>query len=61
MPCPEPLGENGDRAMWTNPGPPRTATVPGLQRITSLRSMLRCARDTRDASAPNQWAEMALL
>src|SRR6266404_3199777 len=27
--------------------PPQTGTVPGLQRIIALRSMLRCARDTR--------------
>src|SRR3981189_2032756 len=31
-----------------DPGPSRTVTVPGLQRITSLRFVLRCARDTRD-------------
>ncbi len=30
-----------------DPGPPQTGTVPGLQRIIALRSMLRCARDTR--------------
>src|SRR5438034_10666846 len=30
-----------------DPGPPRTAEVPGLQRIIPLRFMLRCARDTR--------------
>jgi hypothetical protein len=34
-----------------DPGPPRTGTVPGLQRIIiALRFMLRCARDTRGAS-----------
>src|SRR5215831_7142850 len=30
-----------------DPGPPRTGTVPGLQRIIALCFMLRCARDTR--------------
>src|SRR5436189_1276300 len=34
-----------------NPGSPRSRTIPGLQRITSLRSVLRCARDTRDEGA----------
>src|SRR5947199_2164077 len=33
-----------------NPGPPQTVTVPGLQRITSLRFVLRCARDTRNTN-----------
>src|SRR6516165_3664799 len=33
-----------------DPGPPQTVTVPGLQRTTSLRFVLRCARDTRDTS-----------
>jgi len=28
------------------PGPPQTATIPGLQRTTSLRFVLRCTRDT---------------
>src|SRR5262245_11074450 len=31
-----------------DPGPPRTGTVPGLQRIVALRFTLRCARDTRN-------------
>ena len=30
-----------------DPGPPRTVTIPDLQRIIPLRFMLRCARDTR--------------
>src|SRR5882724_6856374 len=30
-----------------DPGPPRTGTVPGLQRTTRLRLALRCARDTK--------------
>src|SRR5262245_56238778 len=29
-----------------DPGPSRTATIPGLQRTTRLRLALRCARDT---------------
>src|SRR5438552_6934772 len=29
-----------------DPGPPRTVTIPGLHRTTSLCFVLRCARDT---------------
>src|SRR6516162_5178494 len=29
-----------------DPGPPRSVTIPGLQRTIPLRFMLRCARDT---------------
>ena len=42
-----------------DPGPPRTGTVPGLQRTTRLRLALRCARDTkgdqRSLSCPKCW------
>src|ERR1700730_6537214 len=33
-----------------DPGPPQIGTIPGLQRTTPLRFVLRCARDTRDTS-----------
>jgi hypothetical protein len=39
---------SGAKRCVADPGPPRTETVPGLQRIIALRFMLRCARDTRD-------------
>src|SRR5262249_15895689 len=43
-------GGGGARALargcTADRGPPQTGTVPGLQRIIPLRSMLRCARDT---------------
>src|SRR5262245_4453713 len=46
-----------------DPGPPeaRCVTVPGLQRIIPLRFMLRCARDTRTESRPEQPRVLGLV
>src|SRR5262249_5708618 len=53
LPCPGCGAARSEVERCTaDPGPPRTGTVPGLQRSTSLRSVLRCARDTRCTVAP---------
>jgi hypothetical protein len=39
----------------TDPGPPRTRTVPGLQRTVTLRFTLGCARDTGSNLGPTRF------
>src|SRR6266540_1482161 len=39
--------QNEVERCTADPGPPQSGTIPGLQRTTTLRFVLRCARDTR--------------